>query len=78
MKFKNPSLNFFFEPRDARTDAQAESNMLPTFSKLGHKKKWRHPFSHHNPICYHGNQWSDLAEFQTHPSSHVCYHYLQV
>ena len=35
-------------------------------------------FSHHNPICYHGNQWLDLAEFQTHPSSHVCYHYLQV
>ena len=20
--------------------------------------------------------WSDLAEFQTHPSSHVCHHYL--
>ena len=29
-------------------------------------------FFHHNPICYHGNQWLDLAEFQTHPSSHVC------
>ena len=42
------------------------------------KKKWRHRFSHHNPICYHGNQWLDLAEFQTHPSSHVCYHYLQI
>ena len=42
------------------------------------EKKWRHHFSHHNPICYHGNQWLDLAEFQTHPSSHVCYHYLQV
>ena len=42
------------------------------------KKKWRHRFSHHNPICYHGNQWSDLAECRTHPSSHVCYHYLQV
>ena len=24
------------------------------------KKKWRHRFSHHNPICYHGNQCSDL------------------
>ena len=35
-------------------------------------------FSHHNLICYHGNQWLNLAEFQTHPSSHVCYHYLQV
>ena len=35
-------------------------------------------FSHHNPICYHGNQWLDVAEFQTHPSSHVCNHYLQV
>ena len=23
-------------------------------------------FFHHNPICYHGNQWLDLAEFQTH------------
>ena len=39
MKFQNPSLNFFFEWTDASTDAhtdtQAESNMLPTFSKLG-------------------------------------------
>ena len=35
-------------------------------------------FSNHNPICYHGNQCWDLAEFQTHPSSHVRYHYLQV
>ena len=42
------------------------------------EKKWRHCFSHHNPICYHGNQWLDLAEFLTHPSSHVCYHYLQI
>ena len=42
------------------------------------RKKWRHCFSHHNPICYHGNQWLDLAEFQTHPSSHVCNYYLQV
>ena len=42
------------------------------------EKKWRHRFSHHNPICYHRNQCSDLAEFQTHPSSHVCYLYLQV
>ena len=41
------------------------------------EKKWRHRFSHYKPICYHGNQCSDLAEFQTHPSSHVCYHYLQ-
>ena len=37
------------------------------------EKKWRHRFPH-NPICYHGNQRLDLAEFQTHPSSHVCYH----
>ena len=29
-------------------------------------------------LCYHGNQWLDLAEFQTHSSSNVCYHYLQV
>ena len=35
-------------------------------------------FFHHNPICYHGSQHLDLAEFQTHPSSHVSYHYLQV
>ena len=39
------------------------------------EKKWRHHFSQQNPICYHGNQWLDLAEFQTHPSSHVCIHY---
>ena len=38
-------------------------------------KKWRHCFFHHNPKCYHGNQWLDLAEIQTHPSSHLCYHY---
>ena len=36
------------------------------------------PFFHHNPICYHGNQWLDLAIFQTHPSSYVCKLYLQV
>ena len=42
------------------------------------EKKWRHSFSHHNPLCYHGNQWLDLAKFQSHPSSHVCYQYLQV
>ena len=39
MKFQNPSFNFFFERTDeqtnGQTDGQAESNMLPTFSKLG-------------------------------------------
>ena len=30
--------------------------------------KVKTPFFHHNPICYHGNQWSDLVEFQTHPA----------
>ena len=40
MKFQNPSLNFFWNGRkdertDEQTDAQAETNMLPTFSKLG-------------------------------------------
>ena len=24
-----------------------------------------------DPICYHGNQWSDLDKSKTHPSSHV-------
>ena len=42
------------------------------------REKVETPFSHHKPICYHGNQWLDLAEFQPHPSSHVCYHYLQI
>ena len=42
------------------------------------EKKWRHRLAHHNPICDHGNQWSDLAECRTHRSTHVCYHYLQV
>ena len=42
------------------------------------QEKVGHSFCHSYPICYHGNQCSDLAEFQTHPSSHVCYHYLQV
>ena len=42
------------------------------------QEKVETPFFPYNPICYHGNQCSDLAEFQTHPSSHICYHYLQV
>ena len=35
MKFQNPSFNIFFERTDKHTNGQAESNMLPTFSKLG-------------------------------------------
>ena len=40
MKFQNPSLNSVLnglkdEQTDKRTNAQAETNMLPTFSKLG-------------------------------------------
>ena len=36
MKFQNPSLNSVLNGRkDERTNAQAETNMLPTFSKLG-------------------------------------------
>ena len=40
MKFQNPSLNSVLNGRkdertDKRTNGQAESNMLPTFSKLG-------------------------------------------
>ena len=41
MKFQNPSFNFFStdgqtdEQTDEQTDGQAESNMLPTFSKMG-------------------------------------------
>ena len=42
------------------------------------REKVETPFFPNNPICYHGNQWLDQAEFQTHPSSHVCYHYLQI
>ena len=42
MKFQNPSF-IFFERTDTRThaqtDGQAESNILPTFSKLGHKNE---------------------------------------
>ena len=35
MKFQNPSLNFFLNGRkDARTHAQAETNMLPNFFKV--------------------------------------------
>ena len=32
------------------------------------EKKRQHRFSNYNTICCHGNQWSDLAEFRTHPS----------
>ena len=44
MKFQNPSLIFFLngwtnKQTDGQTDEQAESNMLPTFSKLGVKKE---------------------------------------
>ena len=42
------------------------------------REKVETPFSHHNRICYNGNQCLDLAEFQTYLSSHVCYHYLQI
>ena len=38
------------------------------------EKKWQHRFSKYNTICCHGNQWSDLDEFQTHPSSYACPH----
>ena len=55
---------------------------LPVSMKINRwktaEKKWRHHFLHHIPDCYHGNQQLDLAEFQSHPSAHVCYHYLQV
>ena len=42
------------------------------------EKKWQNRFYHYNPICCHGNQGSDLAEFRTHLSSHVWHQYLQV
>ena len=36
MKFQNPSLNSVLNGgKDERTNAQAKTNMLPTFSKLG-------------------------------------------
>ena len=39
MKFQNPSLNSVLTGgTDGRTNAQAETNMLPIFSKLGAKK----------------------------------------
>ena len=38
MKFQNPSLKFFFEQTDGPTDGQAETNMLPTFFKVGRIK----------------------------------------
>ena len=42
------------------------------------EKKWQHRFSNYNTICCHGNQWSDLAEFRTHPSFYASPHCLQV
>ena len=42
------------------------------------EKKWQNCFSNYNTICRHGNQWSDHAEFQTHPSFYACPHCLQV
>ena len=42
------------------------------------EKKGQHCFSNYNTICCHGNQWSDLAEFRTHPSFYACPHCLQV
>ena len=36
MKFQNPSFKFFLNGRtNVRTKGQAQTNMLPTFSKLG-------------------------------------------
>ena len=42
------------------------------------EKKGQHRFLNYNTICCHGNQWSDLAEFRTHPSFYACPHCLQV
>ena len=42
------------------------------------EKTWWRRFSHCNPICCHGNQWSHLAEFQIHSSSYACPHYLHI
>ena len=41
------------------------------------EKKWRHRFFSIITLSV-TMKWLDLAEFQTHPSSHVCYHYLQI
>ena len=47
MKFQNPSFNFFLNGRtNKRTDRQAESNMLPTFSKLGALKRRQNRSQH--------------------------------
>ena len=42
------------------------------------EKKWQHRLSNYNTTRCHGNQWSDLAEFRTHPSFYACPHCLQV
>ena len=42
------------------------------------EERWQHRFYQYNPICCHGNRWSDLAEFRSYPSSNVCHHHLQV
>ena len=81
MKFQNPSLNFFLNGRkdgrtDGRTDEHTSRNQYaPHFFKVGGIKS---KINFLDPICYHGNQCSDLAKSQTHPSSHVFYHFLQV
>ena len=41
-------------------------------------KNNREKVANYNTICCHGNQWSDLAEFRTHPSFYACPHCLQV
>ena len=44
MKFQNPSLNSVLKGRkDERTNAQAETNMLPTLSKLGAQRTLQSP-----------------------------------
>ena len=59
MKFQNPSLKMFLNGRkNGRTDAQAESNMLPTFSKLGGIK-----MAHNNPNRYLINIY-ELTNFE--------------
>ena len=57
------------------------SSLPASMKRIGWKtveKKGQHSLYHYNPICCHGNQLSDLAEFRTHPSSHVCHLYLLV
>ena len=61
-----------------RKTSSAKGNDAHLRAIIQREKKWKHQFfrrlrAAYSVVC---GPCSDLAEFQTHPSSYVCHHYL--